>query len=401
MMRRHLIYLTVAALGIVPVRASAQTLFATRGLGAPIAPTDARAAALGGVGTGLLGLNMSLENPADAAGLLRRGGTATLSPSWNSVDLGNSSDHIGGSRFPLIRVFYPVNPKLVASLAYGAYLDQTWGVRFNGSEVLGTDTVTTSDVLRSTGGISQLRFGFSYAVSEKLAVGAGGGLLTGSLDRSVQRTFADSVFDPFESRLRWSYRAPQAALGFRFDPAAGTRVAGSVIFAGKLKAIAEDSAAQDRTYGSSMKMNVGASSLLTRSLMATVGASREKYPEITSAAVNTPTGVTAGASTRDTWQYGGGLEYGGLRTGTRVFPFRVGARYQQLPYAGVAETAPKEFSVSVGTGYNLTTDTGMPQALFDLSLERASRKGFEGPVAADGLKENFWRMNFTLSLFGR
>jgi hypothetical protein len=217
----------------------------------------------------------------------------------------------------------------------------------------------------------------------------------------VQRTFADSVFDPFESRLRWSYRAPQAAVGFRFDPAAGTRVAGSITVAGKLKANAQDSAAQDRTYGSSMKMNIGMSTMLTPLLMATAGAAREKFPEITSASVTTPTGVTAGASTRSTWQYGGGLEYGALRTGTRVFPFRVGARYAQLPYAGSAETAPKEFSVAVGTGYNFSTETGMPQALFDVSLERVARKGLEGPVAADGLKENFWRMNFTMALFGR
>jgi hypothetical protein len=405
MMRRHHL-LTVSVLSLVTVlsvatEASSQTLFATRGLGAPLAPTDARATALGGVGTGLSGISMSLINPADVSGLLRRGGSATMSPIWNQVDLGNASENIGGSRFPLLRVFYPVNLKLAASLSYGAYLDQTWGVQFTGSEVLGTDTVATSDVVSSTGGIAQIRLGLAYALTDRIAVGIGGGLLTGSLDRAVNRTFTDSVFDPFESRLRWSFKAPQASFGVRFDPFAGARIGASVAVAGKLKANSEDSIAQDREYGSSMKLNLGASAQVAPALLAVAGVQRDKYPEITAAAGATASGVTAGASTRNTWQYGGGFEYTGLHSGTRTFPFRVGARYQQLPYAGANETAPKEVALTIGSGYNLVTDAGIPQALFDISVERAKRTGLTGASAPGGLSEKFWRMNFTLSLFAR
>ena len=407
MMRRHVVSVTLAAACMAsatfakPSDLSAQTLFATRGLGAPLSATDARAAGLGGVGTGLSGISMSLINPADISGLLRRGGSATMSPLWNTVDLGNGSEKIGGSRFPLLRVFYPVNVKLAASLAYGGYLDQTWGVQVDGREILGTDTVKTSDVITSVGGVSQLRLGLAYAVSRKLAVGVSGGMMTGSLDRAVLRTFADSVFDPFESRLRWSYRAPQGAVGLRFDPVEGARIGASVAFTGKLKANAEDSVAENRQYGSAMQMNVGASALVAPALMVVAGVTRDKYPEMTAASAVTPTGLSAGASTRDTWTYGGGLEYTGLRSGTRTFPFRLGYRMQQLPYAGAEEEAPKESALTIGSGYNLATEAGTPQALIDISIERASRTGLTGAVAPNGLKENFWRMNFTLSLFGR
>jgi hypothetical protein len=398
-----------AALGLIAIAApastaSAQTLFATRGLGAPIAATDARAAALGGIGVGLTGFNFSFENPADAAGLLRRGATATLAPTWNDVEVDGQSDGIGGSRFPLIRVFYPVSARFVASLGYGAYLDQTWGVRFEGEEVLGSDTVATSDVLRSTGGISQLRLAFSYELTPTLAVGVAGGMLTGNLDRSVVRTFGDStVFEPFESRLRWSYHAPQAAFGARWDPIAGTRVSGSVSLAGKLHADAQDSAALDRTYGSSMRYTVGASTRIAPMLMATAAASRQTYPEIRSVVVPVTNAGAAGhgASTQDVWQYGGGLEYTGLRSGATVYPFRLGYRHAQLPYAGTNEEPPTEWGIAAGAGFEISTDIGLPQALFNISLERTFRDGLAGEGLPDGLHEKFWRMNMTVSLFGR
>ncbi len=400
MMRRSLFVILPALL--MPALASAQTLFATRGLGVPISATDARAAALGGIGLGLTGFNFNFENPADAAGLLRRGATATLQPSWNRLELEGESDNIGGSRFPLLRVFYPVNTKVVASLGYGAYLDQTWGVQFAGEEVLGGETIRTTDVVRSTGGIAQLRFGMSYMLNQRLAIGAAAGMLTGNLDRSVTRTFDDSVsYDAFESRLRWAYRAPQATLGARWDPATGTRVSASMSFAGKLKADAQDSAAEDRTYGSSSKLTVGASTKLTSEVLATAGASRQKYPEIASDPVIGPMGSTAGASTRDTWQYGAGVEYTGLRKGATIFPFRLGMRYQQLPYAGALESSPKEFSIAAGAGFELSTDVGLPQALFNIALERATRDGFVTASRSDGLSEKYWRMNMTIALFGR
>jgi hypothetical protein len=400
MMRR---ILTLAALIACPTAASAQTLFATRGLGTPIAPTDARSAALGSIGTGLLGYNLSLINPADASGLLRRGASATLQPSWNRIELGDNDESLGGSRFPLVRVVYPVNPRLVASLAYGAYLDQSWGVRFAGTEVLGNDTLTTSDVVESLGGVAQLRFGFSYAVGDRLSLGIGAGMLSGSLDRSVKRTFGEdsTKFEPFESRLRWSYKAPQLSVGARWDPTSSVRVAASMTTAGKLEATAQDSAAEDRTYGTSSKLTVGASAMITSELMATAGISREKYPEIASEPVVVPGGVTPGASTRSTTHVGAGLEYAGLHSGNRVYPFRLGFRSMQLPYAGADETPPKETSVSIGTGYALSTDSGLPQALFDVSLERTHRSGLVGTALTDGLTEKFWRMNISVSLFGR
>ena len=54
-----------------------------------------------------------------------------------------------------------------------------------------------------------------------------------------------------------------------------------------------------------------------------------------------------------------------------------------------------------GTGFSLATEQRLPAALLDVSIERAGRDGFESDLLPDGLRERFWRMNISLSVFGR
>src|SRR5262245_45402334 len=108
MMRRTLLVLPFPA-SAAPV--GAQSLFGMRGLGVPIDPIDPRSRALGSVGTGLLGLNTSLVNPADLAGIRRRGVVAAISPFFGSDEVAGQAGDVEGSRFPLVQLMYPVaNP---------------------------------------------------------------------------------------------------------------------------------------------------------------------------------------------------------------------------------------------------------------------------------------------------
>lgn len=397
MMIRRIVY--VLALLALPAATSAQSLFTTRGLGTPMLAADARALALGGVGVGLLGFNLALDNPADIAGVQRRGASATMQPSWNKVELDGASADLGGTRFPMVRVVFPATRRLTASLSYSSYLDQNWAVPVTGEEVLGNDTIGVSDLVQSLGGIAQLRMGFAYQLTESLVLGAGGGIFTGSIDRSITRSFEDSAtFDPFETHRRSSYSGPLAIVGARWDPIANVRIGGSAMFGGDLKANSEEGDSHDRSYGAPRKLSLGASAMLATDLMVNGGVSRETFPSITN---ETETTTLDYATTQDTWHYGAGVEYTGLRTGTRVYPFRAGFRSLDLPYAGAAEAAPKETAFSFGTGFVLATDQGLPQAMLDLSLERGSRTGLESAARVDGLREKFWRMSVSLSLFGR
>ena len=99
-MKRALMILV--AMLVVAAPARAQSLFSARGLGLPVQPVDARSRALGGVGVGLFGLNMSMVNPAEIAGFSRRGVTAALQPTMTDITIGDASDNVNGTRFPLM-----------------------------------------------------------------------------------------------------------------------------------------------------------------------------------------------------------------------------------------------------------------------------------------------------------
>lgn len=371
--------------------ASAQSLFATRGLGVPVGPVDARAAALGGIGVGLLGFHTSLVNPAELAGLSRRGVSAALQPVSTTSEVDGVEDGTSGTRFPAVSILYPVSDRLVLSLGYGGYLDQTWGVIMRSEQVINGETVAMNDLLRSTGGIAQIRLSAAYSFSPTFSVGAAAGLLAGNVDRIAFRTFEDSAFSIrfFEERRRWRYSAPIAAAGFRWDVASGVRLGASIMAGTDLEARSDDEGAEDRDYGAPLEMNAGASVRLAPLLMATAGGAWSRAPS------------TAGTTISSTMRrLGAGLEYQGLRSGLRTYPFRLGVRWSQLPYHMDSEAQPTEMGVAAGLGFRLG-DPMDPAAVADFSVERGSRSGLAGGVVPDGVDERLWRFTFSLSLFAR
>jgi hypothetical protein len=373
------------------VPAHAQSLFATRGLGVPVAPVDARGAALGSIGVGLLGFHTSMVNPAELAGLSRRGVSAALQPVSTSVDVEGAEDGTSATRFPVVSILYPVSPRLVLSLGYGGYLDQTWGVLTQTEQVINDETVTVNDLLRSSGGIAQMRLSAAWTLSPSFVVGAAAGLLAGNVDRIAVRTFADSANSIrfFEERRRWRYSAPTGAVGIRWDPISRLRLGASLMAGGDLEARSDDEDAEDRDYGAPLEVNAGASLRLSPLLMATAGGAWSRVP------------ATSGQTlSSETMRLGGGFEFQGLRSGLRTYPLRLGVRWAQLPYHFDGEEQPTEFGVAGGLGFRLG-DPMDPAAVADFAIERAARSGLSGGAIADGVDERLWRLTFSLSLFAR
>lgn len=377
-------------LGLSAAPASAQSLFATRGLGVPVMPVDARAAALGGIGVGLLGFHTSMTNPAELAGLSRRGVSAALQPVSTSVELEGVEDGTSGTRFPLLSILYPVSQRLVLSLGYGGYLDQSWGVVTEGEQVIDGETVATNDLLRSIGGISQMRLSAAWSLSPTFSIGAAAGLLAGNVERQAARTFSDSAATIrfFEERVRWRFSAPIAAVGMRWDAIPGVRLGASAMVGGDLEARSDDDGAEDRSYGSPLDLTAGASVRISQLFLATAGGSWSRHP--------TTSGTTV---TTETMRFGGGLEYQGVRSGLRAYPLRLGVHWAQLPYHLEGEDQPTELGGSFGVGFRLG-DPMDPAAVADFGVERSMRTGLSGG-AVDGLDEQLWRFTFSLSLFAR
>jgi hypothetical protein len=388
MMRPLLVLLLLLA---APLELRAQSLFAARGFGVPVEPVDARARVLGGVGVGLLGVNPSLVNPAELAAV-RRGVTAVLQPASHSIATGDGKEDVGSTRFPLLSLLYPINERLLVGLGYGGYLDQSWGVRATGTLPI-DDGLDYDDVIRSRGGLAQVRVTAAYAISPTLSVGAAAGLLTGNLDRNLTRTFSDTsaTHRNFSTRLRWEYSGMLGAVGAQWQPVPRVRLGASLALTSDIDADSVAGPAEPRSYGAAMIAAAGASGLLTPDLLLAIGATRHRFPEI-----DTPV-----ESSRDTWAFGGGLEYSGIQSGRRSFPLRAGARVQQLPYFAVGEEPAKEVAAGVGVGFRLATDASGPLAVLDMGIERARRTGLAGDALANGVEESLWRWTFSLSLFGR
>ncbi len=382
-----------------PVALQAQSLFDTRGLGTPAEGFDARARAMSVNGVGLMGLSTSMINPAEQAGTVRRGVTASFQPWIGTTDFQGENDNISATRFPLVSIVYPTR-LATFTLGYSSVLEQSYAVIAEGEEVLGGNTVVTQDVVEHVGGIGQVRFGASRYVTSRLAVGVSVGIYTGNLDRGFSRTYPDTTlgFRDFETHTRWNYSAPQASIGFKWDPINDLRVGGSVTWSGTLKAEPSDSGPSlSYQYDMPLHFAVGASGRVARNLFAAVSGTWVSW---TSDDYRTPGNIEATAAEQQ-MEIGAGLEYTELRTGNRVFPIRLGARTAKLPFHLVGEEAPTEWAVTGGIGLRLVEDEFGPLAVADIGVERGTREGLGTSAAPDGLKENYWRFTVSLSLFGR
>jgi long-subunit fatty acid transport protein len=386
------ILLAAVMLSAFAAPAGAQSLFATRGLGVPVTSLDGRAAILGGVGVGLIGFHSSLANPAELAGTFRKGVTAALQPVTSSMDIDGAEDGTSSTRFPMLMVTYPINPRLSTALGFGGYLDQSWAVSQDGLREVNGVSVPVTDLLRSSGGIAQIKFNASYMLTPGFAVGLGGGLLTGNVERLASRTFNDDTTGSlanFEQRLRWRFKAPIATVGARWDVGGIARIGASITAGGDIKAytVGDSVASEDRKYSAPLQVAAGTSVRLSNLLLAAGGVTWDRVPT-----------VGNGTENRETIRVGGGLEYEGLRSGLRTYPLRIGARWGQLPYYLTGEEAAKEWSAGLGLGFRLGNPQD-PSALADIGIERGSRSGLAGTAVPGGVSEKLWRFTVSLSLF--
>lgn len=394
-MKRAFMILVATLLVAAPARG--QSLFSARGLGLPVQPVDARTRALGGVGVGLFGLNMSMVNPAEIAGFSRRGVTAALQPTMTDISIGDASDNVTGSRFPLMHAVLPVGSRVVLGLGYGASYDQFWSIEMQDTVMIGDSQVGVTDVVRSDGGLGQARLSAGVMLTHNFAVGAAVGLHTGSLERQVDRTFGDStIYNPFTTQIRWDYSGVIGAVGARWDPDPALRLAASATFGGDIEAEGKEGDAVSRSFSTPLRVAFGASGLLGTELIATLGA------EWSEAEAEADGGAALPLATADeTWRVGGGIEWSGRPDATRSFPIRIGGSWANLPYHLADEEKATEWTVGGGIGMRLADAAREPYAAADVTLERGSRSGFASPTIESGLEESFWRVTISLSLFGR
>jgi hypothetical protein len=389
---RRTFRLAAAALGalaaLAPLRpAAAQSLLASRGLGYTLDPFDARARAMGGIGLGLPGRNLSLVNPAEDAGLP----VPTLTVAFQPDAYSGTADGFGTNghtqRFPVIHAVFPVH-RVAVSVGYGSFLDQHWQTRVVDSAVVAGEMREVNDRFSSNGGVARLRTGASYHVNDRLFVGAGVDLFTGSVHDSTIHAVSGLNQTLFQSTFRYSGVGYVA--GARFSPIDPVAVSASVTTATKLHGRPDgDSLATGKDYDLPLTVDAGASGRIGGNTTLALSGRWARW-----STANDELAATGGA--RDTRGAAAGLEFEGFRLGSRVVPLRLGAHYTELPFrwssGGAARDFPAERGVSGGLGFRLAGGG----ALADAAVERGKRGG-----SGAGFDESYWRFSFSLTLLGR
>jgi hypothetical protein len=369
--------------------ARAQSLTARGGLGLIAEPLDARARGLGGVGLGLPEANLSLINPAGIAGIAAPALHVTYQPDHYSTEFSGQAVSGTTSRFPLIHIALPLGERWAVSLGYGSLLDQSWAAEELDSLDLGGETITVLDRRATRGGIARLRLGAAYNLNERLALGLGIDIHTGSARDTTVRFFQSGGLQPAGSEIVRNYSGTSYVAGARWTPSEAVTLGAALSIGGSLEAETQDSIGAVRQYDLPVTASFGASAQVAANTIVALSTDWKGW----SSAGDALSGV---GGAQDTWTVAGGVEWDAISVGDRVFPIRIGGRFATLPFqwipAGGEGGWLEERVLTAGTGVRLAGGA----ARGDLALERGERSSDAG-----GFGESFWRLAVSLTVLGR
>ena len=380
---------------------AAQSTITSSGLGYPVPPIDARAAALGSGGVGLLGgrlgATFSIRNPAELTQHEYPGVSVSLAPEGVTLkNPGGASHHTGRSRIGVIRAVVPLRGWAV-SFGFGPELDQDWAVTIQDTLEASIGDIPFEERRTTDGGISAVDLSVARRIGQ-LSVGAGVQRLTGSVRQTFLRQF-DALPDPAVPLLADVADARIFAYGgWRFKGGVSLdtdrfMLGGSFGLSGDLSvdpqgeaAVIGDSIVVD-TLGvvTSVPMpnsvEVGGSLLVTRSIMFAAGGGWAGYSSMD--------GVGS-LNAYDTMWGGLGVEVHSLRAGGLSLPLRLGGRFAQLPFSVIEDNQVSERALAIGVGAVFREGA----AAFDATFEFGNR----GNRETDGLEETFRRLTLTFTL---
>lgn len=379
---RHILRLLPAFVLAVTALPAQSSEFGIRGLGLPGRSVSARALGLAG-SIGLLDPE-STQNPASLAGLLQATSIFTSSSSWGSSTTPSGSANLREARFPHVLIGGPL-PKTPVSVAvsYSNYADRDFTIATTGTDSPRGVPIGVIDTLSSRGGINDMRVAGSWAITKKVAIGAGFHFLTGSNRLATRRVWADTTYDAPQENTELNYSGIGISGGVMLHPTARLELAGMVRSDGSLKMRRDSSDVVANQIGLPFTVSGNARYLVRTGLSLSAEVTSRQW-SAADAGLKTAGGVGA----ENTMEFAAGMELVRNPKHPTTWPLRLGARQTTLPFLLVAGDQPKETGFSFGTGRRFAAERGG----FDLSLERVSRS------AGSGYKESAWIFSFGISV---
>ena len=369
--------LSLGALCVAAASALAQGAVSNQGFGYPAGGVSTRSAA-GGSAFAEFDF-ASPRNPSSLLGWGRGGIYFEYSPELRTVQSPAGSDHTTTVRFPVMGAAVQIGNRTIASLSATTLLDRTWATRVRGGEILGSDSVGYSEFVQSNGAINDLRFGAAVSVTRAFSVGLGIHALTGENRLLLQRQFDDSLkYGAINRGLVLEYSGAAVSVGATWRPHPTFAIAASARAGGSLDMHVSDSLlasahVPDR-YGAAIRFDglPGTSLALT--------AEHTSWSRMSGLS-------SSSLATRDTWDYGGGIELTGPRMGQLPILLYLGYRARDLPFSMSGE-ASSERTISTGASLPVSGT----RAVFDFALQRAARS------KVDAVSEHAWIVSVGLTI---
>ncbi|HEX9690818.1 MAG TPA: hypothetical protein VGA22_01840 [Gemmatimonadales bacterium] len=351
---------SLMAMTFAPLVEAQTSVYGVSGLGYPSSAWSARSRALGG-STGVLD-QTSAVNPASAAGFRVLGMSLAGGSQFRSYEIdGTSVEGLRSTRISLAILGGPMGGSPIAfSLSFASYLDRTYDVATTDTIVLRGDSVGIADRRISDGGIADVRGAVGWYLSDRLWIGAGLHLLSGSTREIQARTYDTDLYANMIRTGDIAYRGIGFSAGVMASPASWLQTGVSVRAAGSLSASTR--AADIATSPMPREINFGLTLAPARTVRVS-GAVAHRTWSRASGGLFAP-----GVQAFDTWEVGTGVELPPL-VGS-VLPLRLGFRYTQLPFSPATDQ-PREIVFAGGTGF----DFAAGRATMDLTLERVARDG--------------------------
>jgi opacity protein-like surface antigen len=343
------------------------------------------------MGIGLLGGELSVVDPAAPAGLEIPSVAFSFQSSWADTDEDGTPGDFSGTRFPFIALGYPTRIGTV-TLSFGGLLDQRWTA--SSSQIIDLDGEGTrgrvTDEFISDGGVSSVRLGVARRLADRVDVGIQVGRNIGDVSRVFTRRF-DSLdiggsLPSFTAGGRWSYRGWTASAGAATDVGSVLHVSAAYTWSGNLDALPDESTlGGEATFGLPSEFRAGATAILSPRLRASFGVHRASW--------SAADADVAEGGARDTFSWGGGVEWAGASLLGKTSALRFGYRASELPFTSLEATDPTESALVGGLGMDLLTSGEVLLARLDFALERGLRE-------AGLFEERFWRFSTSVRVSG-
>lgn len=290
-------------------------------------------------------------------------------PELRSISGGGTSSNTTTSRIPNVGLMLPFMGHWVVGLSASTFLDRTWQTQSSSLETIGPDTVTRSQILRSEGGITDVRLALAYAINSRIRIGIGGHGYSGSNRIALTQQFADTLdFRDFSETTTLNYTGTAISGGVEVDLLPSLSLALSGKTGGTLRMYTGDT-----LLSTGRVPNHYAGSLSFQGIPGTLLAVRVAHDQWSSLSSLSTDTSAARSRAIDANDVSAGIESNGPRLGDGPIAIRLGVRVRTLPFE-VGTASIHETSFGGGLGVPL----GQNHAVIDLSLLHSSRHGVSG-----------------------